>query len=133
HLLADRQPRHGIDVGQRDDDRRRARRLDVETYPIRAAVEDVGHEPDDRAVDGRVDVRAGGGADVDSAGFGSLAAAQLVPDRSTAAAAEQPVAEPREQTLVALPSNRNERESSVAGAVEADRGHPAGLDRKLDA
>ena len=47
------------------------------------------------------------------------------------AAAEELVAEPREESLVRLPPDRRQRERAVAGSVVADRRDAARRDRQL--
>ena len=64
---------------------------------------------------------------------GPVAAAQLEPDEPVLARAGDAVPEPREQTGVALPADRVEREGAGAGPVVADRGHGALGDRQLQA
>src|SRR6186997_2603625 len=116
---------------ERHDDRWCARRLDVDPLAVLAAVDDVRRQPDDAAVDRRVDRGAGSRADVEAARVRTLTAADLVPGRPVAAAAEELVAEPREEPLVRLPAHGLERERAVAGAVVADRRDVAGGDRQL--
>ena len=60
------------------------------------------------------------------------AAAELVPDRMAAAAAEDGVEHALDETLVALPPDRREPHRPVVGGVVADRGDRVLRDRHLE-
>ena len=118
HGLADGQRRIRVQLCQRDDERRCVLRLDVDPRAVVLAADDVRRDADDGPVHRRVDARAGRGADVERRG---RAAAELVPGRMAAAAAEHPVEHPRDETLVPLAADRRERHRPVLRRVVADR------------
>ena len=74
---ADRQRRVGAEVRERDDDARRAGRLDVDPDAVDLPVDDVVGDGDDAAVDRRVDVGVDRCADVEAAGVGADAASSM--------------------------------------------------------
>ena len=104
--------------------------MNVDARTVGPSVEDVVRDSDDRAVHGRVHVRARYGTDVEHC---ALAATQLVVDEAAAAAAEDLVREPRECAFVALAAERAQRQRAVAGRVIADRGDAALCDGELNA
>jgi hypothetical protein len=130
--LADGQRRIRAELRDGDQDRRLAQGLDVDLRPEGLATQDEGPDADDGAVDGRVDIGPGRGADVERAGGGPAAAAELVVGDPAPAAAEDAMEDAREEPLVRLPPERVERERVVACSVVPDRGHVPRVDRKLD-
>ena len=86
---------------------------------------------DDGAVDGRVDVGARRGADVEHVRAGGPPSSWYQRGASLARARD-PVPEPREEALVRLAADRLERRAAVVRAVEPDRGHDGGRDGQLD-
>ena len=106
-------------------------RADVDPRAVRPVREHVVRDPDHGAVDRRVDVGAGSGADREHRRAGAAVAAQLVPDEARLARAGELVPEPREEAGVPLAPDRVELERAVAGVVVADRGHGALGDGQL--
>src|SRR5439155_11506057 len=117
----DREARIGMDGRDRDDHRRRVRRLDVYADAEDPAADDVAGEPDAGAVHGRVNVRPGRGADVERGRRRARAAAELVVDDPRVAAAEDAMEEVAQEPFVAAPADGLETDGAVAGRVVADR------------
>ena len=109
-VRADLERRIGTQLRERDDERRRALRLDVDARAEAMAGDDVRRDADDGAVDRRVHVGAGRRADVER---GRRAAVELVPDRMSAAAAEDLVEHALHDAFVALLPERRERHRAV--------------------
>src|SRR6266545_3395275 len=96
------------------------------------AIDDERRHADDGAVDRRIDIGAGRGADVECRVRGTVTT-ELEPGRAAAAAAEDLVNGAQEGALVALPADWIERKRTVARGMEADRGHATLVDRQLEA
>ena len=88
--------------------------------------DDVRRDSDDRPVDRRVDARARTCADVER---GRRAAVELIPDRVSAAAAEDLVEHALKRSLVALVSEWSERHCAVRRGVD---GHLPGFVEQRD-
>ena len=116
-VRADVQRRIGPELRQRDDERGRALRLDVDARAVAMARDDVRRDPDDHPVDGRVHVGTRRRADVDRR---RRAAAEAVPDRVAAAAAEDAVEHALHEAFVPLVSDGRQRERTIARSVVAD-------------
>ena len=114
-----------------DDERRRARRLDVDPGAVGLPAQRQRGDADDRPVDRRVDVRARSGSHVERRRARAFLAAEHVVRQPALAAAEELPGDSRQETLVRLPPDRLERERAVPDRVVADRGHPVLSDRKL--
>ena len=108
-----------------------AARLDVDPRAHVLPGQHVRRDPDDPAVDRRVDVGPGRRADVERGGGRAGAAAEHVVAQAVAAAvAEQAASDTPDEALVQLAPDRPQRERAVAGGVVADRGQPALGDRE---
>ena len=130
HRAADRKRRIGLEVAQRDDQRRSGARSHVDPRAVRLAVDHEVRDRDDGAVDRRVHVGARLGADVEHLGAGP--ALELVPDRALLGGARDPAPEPGEQALVGLAADGAELDRAAVLAVEPDRGHGLAGDRQPD-
>src|SRR5919109_107533 len=115
---ADRQGGLRAQMSERDDERRLARRLDVDLAPEAPAADHVVRDADDDSVDRRVDVGARSGAEIEDGVRGALAP-ELVPGQPGLFATCDPPDESREEPFVRLLADRLEREG--AGADETSR------------
>ena len=95
-------------------------------------VQNVRRDPDDRAVNRRVDVGARNRADVERARRRPAAPAERVVAQAARAGAEEAPCDAVDEALVRLAPDGVERERTVAGGVIADRGHAALRDRELE-
>src|SRR5262249_34368425 len=98
-----------LDVRDRDHERRRACRLDVDLRAESLAVGDVRRRPDHVALDRRENGGAGEGADVEGPAAWAIAARELVPADPVPGTAEDAPRNAREGTRVRLRAERLQR------------------------
>ena len=124
-------------VGQRDDVGGRRRRLDLDHAAVRRAVDHVRADADDLAVDRRVDVGAGHGADVDRARCsrpcaGVVDVVRRARRRRRARRSSIFAIVFRMPALRWLPSGDERHDRRGADAVVDDRRDPAAGDRHVE-
>jgi predicted PurR-regulated permease PerM len=106
--------------------------LNVDTNAVLPTAQEKVGDPDNRSVDGGVDVRPRRGADVDRRSAPAARALEQVVAKALVPAADDAAKQPRQQAFIRLTSERLELEGAGTRGVVADRGHALLRDRKLD-